>query len=278
MGAPLCLVENLLDRIVQFPLHVVEVDETEADGHEIDLVADGRRSPFDFYTATTANHLRTVKITCDTARAVNTMFLDRGHNLGGVAGFKLDWSTDGTSWTNVWNITIPTTVGTDLTATNGCTTSEGAWGKVWTPAAATVYHRITFPALGAGIKPVVVGLWLGTAYEPTYFFNPWAEDRSSLLVQEDVSTRGWKGRGPAVDARVGDFGIQADTDALYTTARYHLKTLYGAGHPMWICFDRSQADRSFLAVRPAGGVYDFPKLGVSRTARIPYEEWEPKAP
>lgn len=209
----------------------------------------------------------------------DTIFLDRGHNLAGVASVKYQSSNEGTSWTDVQTVTISSVASTDLTATNGASTEEGAWGKTFTGTAGT-WHRLLVPAMGTGLRPVVVGLTLGTAYQPSFFYNPFNEDRKSLGGNSTVSEWGWHGNGPRPRIRQGELNLKLADATDYTNARYHLDQLYAAGRPMWTCFDRTQADRTFLSRFPDNGVLDlgFGRDWFPRSGSVPYEEWEPKRP
>src|SRR5690242_9247677 len=253
MADSLLLVENYYNKRI-FPGHAVTGDE-EAVGSEAFRVGDGRRSPLDGWQPITTNAAHRIIVSCDQTRAPSAIFLDRGHNLAGLAGVKYQTAPDGSSWSDIWTVTIPAigAGGTDITAANGCTTEEGAWGKVFTPPTAALWHALYIPAMGVGLNPLIVGIYLGTPYLPGKLIFPWDEDQNTLHGTETVSPMNWKGRSPILQVRDGDFGLQLLAMSDYTTARYHLRQLYGNGRPMWICYDQAQADRAFLTIRPLGG-------------------------
>lgn len=279
MGAPFFFVENLFS-IAQFPLHVVSGNEEPA-GNEAFRVADGRRSPLDAWTSITLNAAAYVQAVCDRPRAANMVGLDRGHNLGGVE-VQLQCSDDGfATIQTVADIVIPaaSAPGSPDDAF-GVVTEEGAWLCRF-PARASYAWRFNVPAMGAGKKPKIVGLWCGLSYAPDYFQLPAGPGQGQLLGTESVSDAGYVGRGVVVYRRESTIGLQLpslfDYDDL---ARYHIEGHYaGAGRPMWVCFDDAQADRAFLAIPPLG------KHGFARQPRwfypsveLPYMEHEPARP
>jgi len=275
MGSPFFFVENVFS-IAQFPLHLVTGNEEPA-GNEAFRVADGRRSALDAWTSITLNAAAYLQTVCDRPRAANMVALDRGHNLGGKE-VQLQCSDDGfTTVQTVADIVIPaaSAPGSPDDAF-GVVTEEGAWLYRF-PARASYAWRLNVPAMGAGLKPKIVGLWLGLGYAPDYFQLPAGPGQGQLLGAESTSDAGWVGRGVVVYRRESTIALQLpslfDYDDL---ARYHLEGHYaGAGRPMWVCFDDAQADRTFLAIAPLG------KHGFARQPRwfypaveLPYEEHE----
>ncbi len=255
MAGPLLLVENLYNQRA-FPGHFVTaadaVTALEVSGHEGFRVATGRRSGIAPCTFVTVNHDQAILVACNRIRSANCLFLDRGHNLAGKP-VSLQTSQDNVTWATVWTITIPTaTVTNTITDTAyGVVTEEGAWG-VRFPRADAIWWRLFIPAMGAGLVPVVVGLTLGTCWEPGFFLNPWGEDQDEASYTATASEWGWVGRGPVANVRTGQLGLRLATDEAYELARYHLQGHYGHGRPMWVVYDQAQADRSGLFIRPPG--------------------------
>lgn len=280
MASPLFVVENLLSAgpTGQFPLHTLVGDE-EAAGNEAWHVADGRRAPTDYWTGITPNAQRTLTATFDRIRAFTYVGLDRGHNLGTVQVF-IEVTQDNAAWQLVASPVIPpiATPG-PITNANGITTEEGAWGLYLGPAnpPSGIGVRVRIPALGAGLLPVIVGAWVGMAYDPGFFLKPWGEDQDDFPVQTVVTEWGWRGRGPAPTPNVGQIGLRLDTEDAYDVARYHLQGHWASGRPMWCLYDQAQADRLFLALRPEQthfGLNIEPSWS-RRSVVFPYVEHEP---
>lgn len=274
MGAPVFLADSLFSKM-QYPSHTIVANEAAA-GFEAFRVADGRRSPFDYWTPTTANASANVKVTCDRTRAANVIVLDRGHNLAGRQ-IKLEASDDDfTTTQTVLDLTMPSASAPGaLDESLGVRTEEGAWVKRF-PARAASYWRLTIPAMGAGLKPKVVGLWLGLSYSPDFLSRPHAPDEDELVVQESESDWGWIGRGETTPRRTGTILLKLTNLFDYDLARFHLQGLFGRGRPMWIVQDSDVAERAVLAIRPRN------RFGFSREpdwfyhqGQIEWTEWEP---
>jgi len=276
---PVVLVENFYS-VIQFPGHTPSADE-EALGFEAWHVADGRRSLSDYWTSTTTNHQRSLKVTCDRVRAANTLALDRGHNLAGVALSVIGSNDNFTTYRAVWQGTVPTAITSpgDLDNTNGVVTEEGAF-LVRFPTDAYTYWSLEIPALGAGILPQVVGAWLGLAWQPDFLGNDWGEDQCELVCQEQSSDLGWVGRTYPQPRRNGSLVFQLTDYWSYELARYHVQGHFLArGRPMWIVMDRSQAERAVLAeFMPGTNGLRYRRGWGFRSGDIGWREHEPRRP
>ena len=252
---PVMAVENFCGAGVgrQFPNHTITANE-EATGNPVEHVANGRRGASDVWTPTTVNNAAYVNIACDRTRGANFIALDRGHNLAGY-DLELRGSQQSafTTYETILNITLPSASGAgDIDDALGVRTEEGAWLKRF-DLSAYQYWRIHIPAMGASLKPEIVGLWLGLCYAPDYFDKPWVEDGAELLHQESRAPSGWAGRGVANKQRSGTIQVSLSSfDEYDHEARHHIQGLYGEGFPMWVVFDENQADRAVLAELPPG--------------------------
>ena len=279
MGAPAFLVDNFFI-ITQYASHVVTAEEEPA-GFEAFRAADGRRSSLDYATATTANSDWWLKVDCGVARSATCVALDRGHNLFGKT-VRVQWSTDdfAVSVNDLVNGVLPTAVGVDasLDAALGVHTEEDAWLKRFASQSAR-YWRIFVPAMGAGLKPQVVGLWVGLTYEPGFVNFPVQEDQDELVVAQTESEAGWLGRGFATPRRTGTIHLKLTTTAAYDTARTHLQKNFGKGRPMWFVPDDAKTERAVLTIRPREPLGFTRDLGwFYPQASIAWQEHEPERP
>ncbi len=269
---PIFLVENFYSKL-QFPDHTISAEE-EATDNEAFRVANGRRSARDKWAPTTLNSASYVDAACDRIRAADCIALDRGHNLAGY-DIELRGSNQAafTTYESVLDLTLPTyTAPGDIDDALGVRTEEGAWIKRF-DMRAYKYWRLYVDAMGAGLKPNVVGLWLGLSFSPQYLDMPWNEDGADLVVKQAASESGWLGRGVANKVRSGTITLALSSFQEYDTkARYHLQGLYGEGFPMWIVFDEAQADRAVLAELPAGGLH-FDLAGGTHGYRVGQIAW-----
>lgn len=282
---PFFFVDNLLS-IGQYPAVALAGNE-ELSGYEAFHVADGRRSGADYWSTITANNPATLAWSDGRLRAADMLALDRGHNLAGVA-VALQYSNDNATWFNAMSATIPTlcTPGQAIDAPLGAYTEEGAWLIRFTLQAA-VYWRFTIPALGIGLLPAVVGLSVGKSWYPVprqegpWMFNlPTSPGGATLKTAEVESERGWVANGLIGPRKEGDINIKLTSVWDIDPARLNLESLYGDQRcPMWVCYDDSQAERSFMAQRPVD------KFGMMREENwyfgrglVPYREHEVLSP
>lgn len=253
--APVLCAENLASRI-QFPGHTVAGNE-ELTGFEAFRAATGRRSKYNYWQPVTANNPATYTITFDRVRAFNFWALDRGHNLAGIT-LTASISSDGfaTSQT-IWSVAIPAVPGGSLDDPYGCATEEGAW-VIRHPVAMGAAVRLSIPAMGSGVVPQIVGLYVGLAWSRNKYDPPLNDESLEPLVQEYESPAGWIGRGAVTPRRSGAIRVRLDDNEEYEVARYHILGHFAAGRPMWIVHDPLQSDRAVLAIAPRGGTLGFP--------------------
>lgn len=248
MGAVL-FVQNYANTIA-FPAHTLDANE-EASGNEVFRLADGRRSPFDFWGTTTVNQAAWARLDLGSSKAADMLAIDRGHNLGGLAGVKLQKSTDNfvANTVDVVTFTIPAAASADDTALSaGARTPEGAFLLSFASTSSR-YWRLLIPAMGAGVKPKIVGWFVGPRYEPTAFTGPIPTEVATLRTDEEITSTGWRGRTTPVRVRGGSFQLELLSHADYLTAATHLRDHFDRGRPMWIIYDDTRAERAVLALR-----------------------------
>ncbi|HWP38950.1 MAG TPA: hypothetical protein VNL18_15495 [Gemmatimonadales bacterium] len=275
--APYLAVDNIFS-VRQYPGHTIAATE-EPSGNEAFRVADGRRSSFDYATSTTPNSEWSVTCTADQVRAVTFVALDRGHNL---AGKRVIYEVSNDNFTTVETVfdisALPANPGAgSLDDALGVVTDEGAWLKR-VSVRFGLYHRLRIPAMGAGLKPVIVGLWAGTGWAPSVFGLPKQENRARLAGQVSVSEAGWMGAGAMTRQRVGTLHFKLTSLFEYEELRRHLEENYGRHRPMWIVHDDEEAQRAVLATIPQEFV------GLDRrtadwfygSGEIPWTEHEPR--
>jgi len=263
----------------QFPDHTIS-ENNAATGNEAWRVANGRRAEGDKWLGAT-NGVEWIKVDAGSGNTLSpTMIaIDRGHNLGGQA-IKLQYSTDNSSWSDEWSVTVPTasSAGTAIDATNGCLTEEGAWiYKFANDGGAKRYWRLYIAAISA-FAADIVGLYLGTYFEPASPPDkPFAAESGHMGFQETMSDHGWSGTTPSWDRLQGTVTLRlASTDE--ANARSHIVTPFcRQGRLMWIVPDKSAAEQSFLAEQPSGAFfYGYRDDWGHRTLEFGYREKEPK--
>lgn len=273
MADPVFLIENYFSSS-QFSTHVVSAIQ-EAAGKQAFRVGDGRRIQLDHWSSTSLNVEAWIKVDCVSTKSATGIALDRGHNLAGKS-VVLERSANDSGWTNVFTATIPATAATDgdIDDANGITTDEGAWLKRFA-SVSDRYWRLRIPAMGADLKPEVVGLWVGNTWEPGALTLPHQDEYAETMVGVTENTLGWQSGTQAVRRRTGELALQLATTA-EVAAIAALKD-FDLRRPMWIVLDGERTERAVLAIRPSGRFglgYDrgwFPRQG-----RIPWIELQPE--
>ncbi len=249
---PAILAENFYN-IAQFPLHTVVANE-EATNHEALRAGRTSRSAEDYWAATTANQIATLDVDCVTDRAATACFLDRGHNLSGKQILlQGDEFSDYSTATTVFTCTIPASVSSaadfDLSGSaNGVHTYEGAW-CVRFPTATFRHWRLKISA-SVGLTPQVVGLYLGTTWEPGEFLRPLIHENTEVMGTRTITSLGWQGAvGQRIRRRRGEFGLKLKTSALDAAALAAVAAL--SPRPFWLIHDADVTERAVLALRNA---------------------------
>lgn len=273
------LVDNLFDTQM-YPDHVLSAEE-EASGHEVERIADGRRAARDRWEPTTANSSSYVEVACDVTRAATMLVLDRGHNLAGETIELLGSDDDfGTAGTSVFDITVPSSVTepSAIGAANGVLTHEGAVIVTFDSATFESW-RLVIDAMGAGLVPRIVGLWLGTSFSPSTgpLLAGYDDEAGNLSVPQVVTPALWAGTGRIARRRTPSLAHRILDETEWETYREDVG-LYHQGYPMWAVPDETKAERALLCRHP-GGSYSVPFEGnrVGRELVLSLAEYQPKA-
>ena len=246
MGRLLILSENLFNTRA-FPLHVLDANQ-EAAGREVERISSGRRQKSqNHWTPSSENAEAWVESTYNRVRVANTVFLDRGHNLKGkVIRFRFS-ADDFVTYDEVGPITIPTqaALGSRLASQPGVLTEEGAWGWRFGNRAGKAV-RVVFDAMGAGLRPEVVGLYLGYGFRSTNpLVKPYGPDLRELDYPIIKSPTAWVGAGEVSQRRRTVLNVRLEATE-YFAARYHFGKMLMRGRPSWIVHDDEQAELAYL--------------------------------
>lgn len=256
MGQPLFLVDNLFNGGFpgsQYPNNTITAEE-EGTNHEVFHLANGRRSPLDFWTSTTANSDTWAETRCNRVRAADMVVIDAGHNLAGET-VQIEGSDDNFTTIDTIHSAIIPSVSSPGNIDNalGIVTEEGVWMRR-VPLRAHRYYRVFIPAMGADLRPQIIGLWIGLSWEPGLFWNPLAANRVSISGPETITPQRWRGRALLGTERVVSMTVKLPSLFAYDQARLHIEGLFAANEPMWVIPDQDQADQAFLAVPPLGRI------------------------
>jgi hypothetical protein len=278
MGA-LFFVENLFS-VRTFPDHVLSASSTET-GLDVRFVATGRRQyALNRWAPDSTNADAHVQGTFDRVRAFDHLAIDRGHNLGGHT-VEVRVSSDAfTTYTTAGSATIPTQVFPYSRLSDGLPilTEEGA--VLWRLGTyAGIAARLFVPAMGAGLKPTIVGAYLGSTFRPEHAVQkPYSHGKVRLNYEVERSPEAWAAAGTIGKLRAGTVVLKLADREEYARARYHIEELYFARKPMWLSVNDEEAEKARLVVCPPGDAGFEIRSGdwSEYQGEIPYEEHEPE--
>lgn len=262
---------------VQHPTHALSASENSTSAWKVGAA---RRSSTHYWTPNATNSAHWVKVDCGAAKPADMLVIDRVHNLGSITGIKLQKSSDNfaTNIVDVATFAVPSSASGDNTSlSSGVRTPEGAF-LISFGSTSERYWRLLIPAMGAGNKPQIGGLWLGPSWDPPAIQRPVSDDDLVPLAEATTTPWGWEGRTLTVRRRVGAITIELVDEASYLTADDHVREQMSR-RPFWLVLDESKAERAFLARITAGTEL---RLGYSdpsypyRRIEFRYEEYEPK--
>lgn len=278
MARPLFLVENLFSRRT-FRDHTLTASSTET-GLDVRFVGTGRRQyALNRWAPGTLNADAYVQCAFDRVRSFTHLAIDRDHNLGGHT-VQVRASDDGfATYTIVATATIPEYVypNSRLTDELPIRTEEGA--ILWDLGAQNAKAvRVFVPAMGAGLKPEIVGLHLGLGWSPEHSLKkPFSHGKIRLVYDVERSPEAWAAAGTIGKLRVGTPNLLLKRSE-YPQARYHIEELFLARKPMWLVMDVNEAEKARYVVAPSGdaGFEIRPGEWSGWQGEFDYEEHEPR--
>jgi hypothetical protein len=248
---PLALIDNWFDTTVLHPSFVLaNPDADDNAGQESFRAADNLRDMTEWSPAA-ANAIRKLRLTRDSNATPNILVLDRGTaNVLGGKTVRLQSSTDGfaTVTTDEVVCTIPTTTGTLASVTNGCLTADGVWWKTFTISNSRASWQLSVDAMGAGLAPIITGLYLGIAYRfPQYFDSGSAADYSrNITYTKNVMSRAGvrvKMKPRSHRKLIMKLALEAVDYAAFEAV---ITNQLEYNHPMWFCLDESDTVQAGL--------------------------------
>ena len=197
MTTPLIMVNNLFDRVGQYPTATLSAS-SEVVGREVRRVADYRRerswwqATDDGVASTPAGNWMKVDLGAVGAQPVDYLWLDRGHNQNG-ATVVVQGSDDDITYQPGVTRTIPSlfTVGGDPTLTTMAATEEGCNYTLFGQLAPRRYWRILFPYT-AGSIPVITGVMLGLRSQFYGYATVYDEDAGERTQSAQTSDAGYR--------------------------------------------------------------------------------------
>jgi len=265
---PLLLYDNVFDTVQLYPAGTVSADSART-GYEAHRVAGYRRERASWQpTAAAAGHYVQVDLGVGVTRAVDSLFLDRGHNLWG-ASIEVRYSDTGTlPFTLQKALTIPAvgTLGGDPTLSTMSVTEEGACYSLF---AASAAHRYWQFFVTTNMLPVVTGLILGMRTQLLNFSTTFDEDAGERTENTATSAAGYRASDTTYSWRTCELGLALIGATEYDTAiRAAREALFKRNQPWVLAMDYGTRPERAWMFQYDGRTWGLSKKRVYREGRI----------
>ncbi|HVX39618.1 MAG TPA: hypothetical protein VHB25_08595 [Gemmatimonadaceae bacterium] len=277
---PLLLLDNVFDTSVLYLGATLSASDAQT-GHEAFRVADYRRERTWWQPASDAGVLgyHSVVVQLPTARAVDYLVLDRGHNLAGLTIY-LESSNDGASWVadgTFVELTVPAsgTIGGTPTAPAMANTEEGVTWTLFTALPAALWWRILIPA-STGFLPIVPGVMAGLRTQLLGHSSVYDEDAGGRTQTTQQSTAGYLASDTTYAWRTAVLDLKLIGATEYdATMRMLRALLFAKNQPAMLFMDYATYPERGWLYRYDGASWGMAKSRVYRGGRIPLRELYP---
>jgi hypothetical protein len=271
---PLLLVDNVFDTIGLYPGATIDAT-SEAVGHEAFRAADYRRDRTYWQAGTDGGGIHHVRVHLPLAASPDFVFLDRGHNLGGL-NIALWGGDDGVTWLTPQALTVPMTLGGSVAGPSMCQTEEGAAYSLFAPLAAHTWWMFEIPA-ATGFFPIVTGLLVGARTQLLNFGKSFDEDAGARTQPSQQSTAAYR----ANDATYAWRSVTLDLDLIggaeYDSTMRSLRAkLFEKNQPFVCAMDYGTRPERAWMYTYDGTTWGMPKSKVYRGGRIVGREHMPR--
>lgn len=272
---PLLLIDNVFDTVGLYPAATLTAS-SEVVGHEGFRVADYRRDRTYWQTpAAGGDEYVKVDLGSGNTRAVDSIFIDRGHNLWSIAnGVGVQRSDDGSTWTLEKAFAVPasTVVGGDPTSSTLAVTEEGALWAIFTKSAAHRYWRFL---IGTGFAPsaIVPGLILGLRTQLLGYSTTFDEDAGQRTQTSQQSTAGYRATDTTYAWRTVTLGLSLIGATEYdATIRSLRDLLFAKNQPAVVFMDYGTRPERGWMYQLDGTSWAMAKQRVYRSGQITFRE------
>lgn len=275
---PLILVDNVYDRIRQYPSGVLS-GAAAVVGREVNYVADYRRERTYFQAAAAAEFNGVVAdIGAGNTRAVDGIFIDRGHNLWGKTIQIVSRASDalfGTGGDDTIELTVPasTVIGGDPSSGTMAVTEEGALYAIFTAKPA---HRFFKTQVVSSWAPIITGLILGKRVQLARFTKRIDEDAGGRTERSQESDAGYKAVDRVYDWRTLTLDIGLIGASEYDATMRQLRALlFSMNQPAVVAMDYGTYPERAWMYQFDGRSWSMGKERVYRSGSIPMRELYP---
>lgn len=265
---PTLLLDNLADTVQQYPLGTLTAS-SERPGYEVDRIADYRRERTSWQASAAATaHQIDIDLGAGVSRAVDSLYLDRGHNLNGTT-VSVYSSADGSAYTSAVARAVPAagTLGGDPT-TGVCVTEEGAAYLFFPLTAAHRYWRISV-AQASTFQAVVPGVILGKKLQLINFSATFDEDQGERTQPTQTATAGYRGTDTTYAWRLIELDLRYVGGPEYDASIRAARALLFERNAPWVCvMDYGNYPERAWMYQYDGTTWAMPKTRVYRAGRI----------
>lgn len=270
---PFLLVDNKYDRINLYPNAVLS-SSGDSYGTDMRFVADYRRERT-LWTAAAAqtNNFVTTDLGAGGDSAVDTIVLDRGHNLWGKT-VRVDGDDGaGGSMVTVLNRALPLkgTIGGDPNV-SWCITEEGAAYTFTAPA--TRRRWITY--VTDNWRPNITGIILGARTQLASYSKKLDEDAGGRTVRSEQSVAGYDATDRTYSWRTLDLVLDQIGAAAYDAQiRYLRRVLFERNQPAFIAMNYGTRPERAWLYRLNMPSWSFAAARIARSGTLTFRELYP---
>jgi hypothetical protein len=271
---PLLLIDNVFDTTGLYPGAVLTAIAGEVTGHEAFRIADYRRERTWWQALSDGGGGgASVIVQLPAAQSVDSVWLDRGHNLAGHTVF-LQGSADGVTWDIVESLNVPAAGsigGTPVAPAMAATEEGGCWTTFATPLAARKYWL--FGVNTAGFVPVVTGLLVGLKTQLLGYSTTFDEDAGGRTQVTQDSTAGYRASETTYAWRTVSLGLALIGATEYdATIRGLRDLLFAKNQPAVVFLDYATRPERGWMYQYDGAAWAMAKTRVYRSGTINLRE------
>lgn len=268
---PTLLIDNVFDTVGLYPAALISTS-SEAAGREGFRVADYRRERSAWQpTSDGGGADQWVRVQLATAKALDAIWLDRGHNLAGKTVY-LEGSADGATWATSIALNVPSVIGGSIAAPAMCQTEEGAAWTTFATTTARLWWRLRVP-YAAGFVPFVTGVMAGARTQLLSYSTTFDEDAGGRTQSTQQSTAGYRANDTTYAWRTAELGLAMIGGTEYDTMIRSLRDLlFAKNQPTLLFMDAGTYPERGWLYQYEGASWGMAKQRVYRSGRIPLRE------
>lgn len=204
---------------------------------------------------------------------INSVFLDRSHNLAGKT-LLIEYSDNSSTWTNWASLVVPAAGVTGQDPTAGFSqTEEGACYYFGTAAGAAHRYWRARIAYSVGFLAQIYGLVLGTRQQLPYFSATLQEDDGTRSKLSDVAITGWTATAKTYAWRTITISFtNIDSTTYDTQLRGFRQPLFALNCPVFIVTNYGIYPARGWVYQYEGNNYSAPSKFVHRDLNLTFRE------